>query len=271
VEPTPIRPLSPSSDGDEEQRPGRRPSTKIRPNRPLPTDRMKFSKAVEALRATAIGSQQGQPVDARTLANLMHVSPATAALNHAFFIDVGLVTKVGKGDYMPSSATVEFARKYGFQREQAGRVLAPQFAATWFYRALSDRLQMGPVTRDELIELFANIAGADASYRVQIGSLIDWLVFVGLAQEDGENISLTEGAAPPAEDDDVVSTTPAEPASTGATAPIAAGGRQAATVVSLNLALALTADDLAKLSAEQIASLFQGVGQVAAIKAALAD
>lgn len=275
-QPPVLRPVSDATPGDD--RPAQvRSSNKVRPLKNLPTDRMNMEKAKANLTALVIASKYGQePVNGAKVAPLLRVIPATAPLNHAFFADVGLLTKVGRGDYAVSPELVEYHKKMGFASnpKEAARLLAPEFAATWFFEGLRGLLQMGPATRGRAIELFANLAGTDATYRVQLGYLVDWLEYVGLVDIDGETITLAADAPvesvgpmprevpiPPAAVEGKSPTAPVTPVE-GVT-----GQAPAPVILSLSIELRLTIDDLAQLSSEQIKTLFEGVGSVASIKA----
>jgi hypothetical protein len=252
-------------------------STKIKPSKALPTDRLKFSKQTDALRALAIGSANGTvPVNAKKLSSLIHVAETTAPLNNTFFHSIGLAERRGKSGYVPAGPTLEYARQLSFNKPDAGHVLAPNFERSWFYEAVVERLAMGNATKGDLIENLSRIAGADANYKTQMGSLIEWLEYAGLIEIDGEDVTLTKGVgiggdAPGSRGAELRGPTPDTPTPAKVTEPTTPQVVESPTVLSMSIELSLTVEDLAKLSAEQVTALFQGVGQVASIKAALAS
>jgi hypothetical protein len=254
---------------------GRAPS-KARPSYPVPTDRLKFEKQVEALRVVAVASNNGQqPVGADRMGSMMRIANTTAALNNAFFVDVGLLTKAGKGQYLPTDPTLEFQRKYSFDKAAAPQLLRSAFVGTWFHEAVHQRLTISPATKQDLVATIADIAGTDASYATQYGHLLEWLAYVGLLHfnEDGTARLLDSDSSPTSEeayaeggdnleDEQVVEVIePEEPV---------VQPQDSQAVVSLTLQVNITADDLTKLEPEQITALFQGVGAVASVKAILA-
>src|SRR5437867_12100874 len=80
-------------------RPTKQPP-RLRPKRPLPTDRAKFDTQTAALRAFVSASNRGeQPVGAADVAARISITEATAGLVNSFFVDAGFLTKEGKGRY----------------------------------------------------------------------------------------------------------------------------------------------------------------------------
>jgi hypothetical protein len=109
-----------------------------------------------------------------------------------------------------------------------------------------------------------------------MGSLIEWLEYAGLIEIDGEDVTLTKGVgiggdAPGSRGAELRGPTPDTPTPAKVTEPTTPQVVESPTVLSMSIELSLTVEDLAKLSAEQVTALFQGVGQVASIKAALAS
>jgi hypothetical protein len=259
----------------------RRAASKARPRYAVPTDRMRFDVQVKALRVIASASRNGtELVDAAKMGTLMGITAATAVLNNAFFVSVGLIERIGKGDYKPSTATLEFQRKYSFEKDAAAPILMPAFKDTWFMDAVRQKLDINEnTTRDEMIMVLAGEAETDDSYATQYGFLLDWLNYVGLITMSDGLVQLTSTAA----GSEVVVVTETEtesivdvgsvvdvPSRATATAtPAASAPGTAPAVVSLSFDVAVTAEDLAKLTSEQIASLFEGLGRLATIKAVL--
>jgi len=247
----------------------------MKPSVALPTDRLSFQKQLEVLKAFAVGSQSGsQPVDAKKLASLTHIGEATAPLNNIFFLETGLITRAKKGLYLPTAATLEFARRVSFAAANAGDALTATFESTWFFKAVVERLAMGNATRPMMIEALARTAGADASYATQFRTLLDWLDFAGLIKiDDDENVTLVKGAgigsAEGLRGAEWRGATPGQVTLPKSEEPTIPENVESPTVLAISVELALTVDDLAKLSAEQVGALFQGAGQVASIKAAL--
>ena len=100
---------------------------------------------------------------------------STAGLNNVFFVESGLLEKSAKGRYLPTDAVMEFQRKHSFDPQQAGAVLKPVLTRTWYADVVRQRLLFGPADVDDLVKVLADDAGADASFKSQLESLIDWL------------------------------------------------------------------------------------------------
>jgi hypothetical protein len=121
-----------------------------------------------------------------------------------------------------------------------------------------------------MIETLADIAETDDSYAKQYRYLLSWLEFAGLIATDGGTVKLTDDASP-----SEPSTPSVEPvaavteAPTPAVAPTSGRRTLGTPIVSLSFDIAVTAEDLAKLTPEQIASLFDGIGKVAAVRVSL--
>jgi hypothetical protein len=256
---------------------------RLRAAKPLPTNRMKMATQVDALKAITIASQYGERgVSALDIAPRLGLSPATAGLNNAFFLEVGLLVRERKGHYKPTEASINFTRKASFNEAQAAKILAPSFRDSWYYHEVAQQLGMGPATTKRMVEVLAHAAGATSDHTSQLESVLLWLEYVGLVviadghvqlgQHDLQDLEVpaNELAAP----DEPAEPKRAQPAASerkGTTikAQRENGAAQAETVLSLNFDLALTADDLRKLTAEQITALFEAVGKVAAIKVAM--
>jgi hypothetical protein len=269
--------ISPAGPGDNDaggsgsENGGRRPN-KARPKFPVPTDRLRFDKQVEALRVISTASRNGQEtVDARKMASLMGLAEATVPLNNAFFASVDLIKKVGKGDYLPTETAMAFQRKWTFDKEGASKLLAPAFVDSWFFEAVKQKTAIGPTTREDMVETLAILAETDSTYSTQCGMLLDWLEYVGLISMEGGVVAVVGDSAVADETPETpapIIETPA-PAPTAASVPVVGLPHRGPAVVALSIDLHVTADDLARLSPEQISALFDGVGKVAAIQAVL--
>lgn len=250
---------------------------KARPRYAVPTDRMRFEVQEKALRVICLASRGGvEPVDSDKMAAHLHVPASKAALNNAFFVSVGLVEKSGKGDYLPTSIALDYQRKHSFDRRAAAALIAPCFTDTWFHDAVCQQLDIGAATRDQLIATLAAEAHTDDSYSVQYGMLLDWLEYVGLITTvDGRITVSGKDAERPADDRLELDTPDSDPrpapipeqdAAPRVAQPFTA---PSSAVLSLTFSVNLSLEDLAALSADQIAALFDGVGRVAAVKAAV--
>ena len=180
---------------------------------------------------------------------------------------------------------MEFQRKYSFNQSDAGAVLAPALAQTWYADVVRQRVEFDAATVKDLVAALADEAGADVSFRSQLETLIEWLEFAGVVVRDGDGFVHLGGptAAPISKGETVpVAETQADTSTALATADDLHGvgtglafrsGRRPmeSHVLSLSFDLRLTAQDLSALTPDQIRQVFEGVGQIAAIKASIGD
>lgn len=268
-----LRPVPESGDSPAEppsttkKRAGQRP----RAAKALPTNRMKFDMQVTALRAIAIESDYGKhAVNSEDIATRVGVIAATAGLNNQFFMEAGLVERVKKGHYRSTEAVNAFTREHSFKGDKAGVQLAETLKQSWFYREVERQLAMGTTTTSQMVEVLARAAGATKDHQVQLATLLTWLEYAGLITMANGQVHLTGAAAPSPPwrepKPDMPDKPPADPASEGTTKT----QRQTAdAVLSFSFDFALTADDLQRLSPEQIQAVFGAVGEVMAVKAAI--
>jgi hypothetical protein len=250
-----------------------------RPKKALPTDRMKFEVQKQALSTIAILSAGEQGVSAADMAASMDVVASTAGLSNAFFLESGLIERAGKGRYKSTEAANDFARRFSFDQDQAGTSLKNTLSETWYYKAVEQHLRgFGSTPKEKLIELLAYKAETTKDYRVQLGALLSWLEYAGLIAFNDGQYQLADDAPAPTTIS-VADTTPEEsrggdkPAPSPerpTTPPLAADDKAqpTETILGFSFDFALTGDQLAKLSPEQITALFKAVGEVMAIKAA---
>lgn len=269
-----------SPPGPPATEPPARAKPKNRPKFPIPTDRLSFERQEEALRAVCVKSRQGQDeVTAVDMAAAMNISAATAPLNNAFFISVGLMDRTSKAGYKPTDLALRYANKWTFDKAAAPSILRPAFFESWFYNAVRDQLEINPGTSEsQMIEVLAAIAGTDASYATQYGTCLAWLEYVGLASVDDGVLRLTNTSVPLMGNADI------EPIREERTDVLDV--REVVTVrevpaiiekpidtvdyaVNITFHVRLTADDLAKLDGDAIKTLFTGAAEIAAINAKL--
>jgi hypothetical protein len=270
-----------SPDVAEVDSPKGRSANRPRARYALPTDRLKFQAQIDALRAfAALSKSRQESVSSEQLAGYLKVAVGTAGLSNIFFVESGLIEKAGKGRYLPSEAVIEFQRKYTFNPQSAGPTLGPALGKTWYADVVRQRIEFGQATVDDLIDVLAAEAGADASFRAQLECLLEWLQLGnviafgpdGHARMVGELEAIATGVAEPTVDRGSPPSIGEEP-NTGVASPTPRLSRRTGEppVLSLSFELRLSASDLAALSGDQIRQLFDGVGQIAAIRATLGD
>lgn len=254
---------------------------RLRPSRALPTDRAKFDTQTEALRAFPRASNRGDvPVGSADVAARLSIGEATAALVNGFFVEAGFLTKEGKGRYKPVEAVNEYERLYDFDKDEARKQLAEPLRKSWYFTSVESELRTGKVAEGILVNVLARAAGAAGDRKPQLELILDWLEYAGLIVREGGDVTLADGATastPPKLEDDGGLDDPGAGASgdagevtteDGANGPRTKLPPQAAHILGFSFEFSITADDLAKLTPEQITALFEAVGKVMAIKAA---
>jgi hypothetical protein len=135
---------------------------------------------------------------------------------------------------------------------------------------------MGTVTKRRMIQVLADAAGASKDHQIQLLALLAWLEYAGLITTEGGSVQIATDAPvetplvdPPPDEN---ATRPADPAGEGTTTeggrhdPQAKSEVEAEAALSFDFHLALTVDDLRRLSPDQIQALFAAVGTVMSIK-----
>lgn len=273
-----LRPVPESGDSPAEPPPAtnRRAAQRARAKRALPTDRMKFDMQVTALRAIAIASDFGKRhVGSEDIAPRVGVIPATAGLNNQFFMESGLILRVKKGQYKPTDTVNKFTQEHSFDPVKAGAQLAETLRDTWYYREVEQQLAMGTTTTGKMVGVLALEAGATKAHEIQLATLLTWLVYAGLITLDNDKVQLT--GKPPAptapQKADPEPEQPPRPTADPVPEGTTTKGHQevpaAQAVLSFTFDFALTAEDLQRLSPEQIQAVFGAVGDVMAIKSAI--
>jgi len=269
-------------DGDgnaerEQPPPGRasRAPSRLRLKKSLPTERMKFDTQKAALVAFVTASDRGkEAVGATEIAARIGLSPDTAALVNNFFVEAGFVTKEGKGRYKPVESVNEYQRLYELQPEQAAKQLAEPLKKSWYFTEIAKELRgAGKVVEERLINVLGLAAGAGGDRRAQLELVLDWLEYARLIVREDGVVRLGfdvlgedhEGGDPPAQDP--LENDPADAKGKEPTKPRPGETPVSLQVLGFAFEFTLTADDLRKLSPEQIAALFKAVGEVMAIRA----
>lgn len=267
----------------------RRNDPRKRPAKSLPTDRMKFEVQVRVLQAAARLSGAGKrAIDAQALSHAMsgEVSHYTVGLSHQFFVDCGWLEKRGRGEYAAADALIDFNRRLsvGDDLSRAVEALRAPVTQSWFWRALEPQLVHGAVPIAEVMVVLMQEAEVGSAHVPQIRNVLEWLRFVGLITLVDDRVGPTavvEGRGAPAP---VVEPKPQEPAAEQVEAPTALLHAESALlhrapeprtpaspapVLSFDFSFKLSLEDLSQLSGEQIKALFEAVGTVMAVKAAL--
>src|SRR6185437_1121101 len=140
---------------------------------------------------------------------------------------------------------------------------------SWFWQALSPYLASGELPVKEARIILSREADAGEGHMPSIMNVLWWLAFVGLITMDNDQVRLNgsqpadAGAQPAGQPSQ-----PAPPGSQDEKPTGQAGEPSPAYVVAFSLDVRMTMDDLARLSPEQVKSLFESVGTVMALSSA---
>jgi hypothetical protein len=163
---------------------------KVRPVRPLPTDRVGFDKQLVILRAYAKASAtaDGQAVSNSDVAEYAHLHMGSVSSCNPFFIEIGLLSREGLRN-RPSPAVVEFDQAAEWNPEKAAWKLAPAIEQSWFGQAMLRRLSLrASMPKGAAIEALAEEARAGKEYRLSLEMLLDYLRVAGVISYDGTTV-----------------------------------------------------------------------------------
>jgi len=274
-----LRPVDPPDNGGPggSSRAAQRPHAK----RALPTDRMKMDVQIRVLNAIGRLSGAGKrPVNAQELGKALEgLAATTVMLSNRFFADAGWI-RSERGQYTATDALVEYSRRRSLAGSgpvpgEAMEALRTPARQSWFWEALAPFLRNGRLPYTEAAIILMSEAEASESHKPMIANLIAWLRVIGLIEQHDDHIALAEGESassvadpdhadpPPATPETVQESAAAHAASEKPAVHAAAG--PPAYVIAFNFGTQLTADDLARLSPEQIKALFEAVGTVMAL------
>lgn len=264
----------------------RREAPRARPSKPLPTDRMKFDVQLRVLQAMSrFGRNRNlDPIRLSQAVN-NEVSRHTVGLSNSFFVDCGWLERQGRGEYVITEALADFARHAAANSSKAGEILRSTVSESWFWRLIASQIEHGPVPLAEVMVSLMSEAEVGEQHKPQIKMLLDWLRHLDLIEVRDDQVRLTTStpdssggttdSAPPV---DVPAKHPADSPGDHPGAADSSGQKSTtqprdrelgAAILAFDFSIRITSEDLARLSPEQIQSLFQGAGQLAAIKAEL--
>jgi hypothetical protein len=262
----------------------KRREARSRPAKPLPTDRMKIELQLRVLQTVGRLGTDKKPISPDRLADALNkeVSPSTVALSHSFFTDCGWLARLGRGEYAAADPLIAYSRRLAAGSADTALPFLRQSAARgWFWPVIMPLVSHGPAKLAEVTVALMTAAEVGDAHRPQIKMLLDWLVLIGLVTVANDTVTLADADVPPTdvvEEEGEKNDTPGGPAGD----PAGAQGRGALPgsttvkppqpaasppVLSFSFHLNLTAEDLAKLSGEQIEAIYAAVGKLYAIKA----
>lgn len=251
---------------------------KVKPSKPLPTDRLAFAKQIDVLRAYAAlaRSSPGKSISNQEVASITKLNPNTVSLANGFFAEVGLLQR-SDGGHIPAPDVLAYGNAHEWDTPNPTHKLGPIIRETWFAKALVPRLSFRPLTEGECIAALAEEAGATTEYRGQLKTLIDYMEIANVVQREGDQIRLVRSSATPASPGPATTqavtgagaaTAPAATASVTGEVPRVFGGRAAAGI-KLDVNVDVDMREMAGWSADRISAFFNGIAMVVAAKAGL--
>jgi hypothetical protein len=213
----------------------------------------------------------------------------TGGLSNKFFRDSGWINPAGRGAYTAADVLVEYHRHLNIDPDDtsgARRYLADSARNSWYWQALEPMLE-GGVRQTLVLHTLSKEAGA-YDHTHQLLLILEWLEWLGLIRRDGETILPSSSSSEVrADTTDTADEEPAQqpeqeetPTDHDAAPDSALPDRQVAAaaensqkqtergpasseqidtsaLVSFSFNVRITADDAAKLSAEQLKALLE--------------
>jgi hypothetical protein len=250
---------------------------KARPIKTLPTDRIKFDKQLDLLRAyAAISGPSLKSVANKDVAGVVDMVASTVSISNKFFSEMGFLLPASDGGYTPAADVVSYVRAYEWKPETAAFKLAPIILRTWFAERLVPKLRFRPMDEAEAITDLAEEAAATQFYQNQLKILLDYLAASGIIVRDGGRVSLGPQANVLASGNGSAATMPGVPDAPRAEAPASPKGRGAAVstvfntptegVVEFHVSVRVDMSEFKGWQGDRIAAFFGGIAQVLAAK-----
>lgn len=171
-----------------------RSASKARPERPIPTDRLKFDNQVEVLKQVAsMSGNNRKGVDAETMSAAINLRGGTGGLNSRFFRASGWFEAVGRGEYTASDGLLQYWRHINVDpddHQAATAGMRSEVKRSWFWDVVGPMLENGHPVREKAILLQLATSANATDHRAQLETIVDWLVWVGLVRRDGESVVL---------------------------------------------------------------------------------
>jgi hypothetical protein len=245
-----------------------------RPVKPLPTNRIKFEKQLDLLRAfVAASGPSGKVVTNKDVAEIVKMADTTISLANSFFVDSGLIQRADNG-FLPSAEVVSFVRMHEWNPETAAHKLAPLFTRAWFGEAIMPRVSFRPLEKNEATTLLAEACKASPEYRPQLETLLDYMAAAGMIVIDGNTLRAGKptGAASsePTKATTTQTTTPPTTTPDAPRAAISTAFSQAAQgAVQFHVSVKVDMAEFSGWQPDRIAAFFAGIAQVLAAKGAI--
>jgi hypothetical protein len=154
----------------------------------LPTDRIRFDKQLDILRAFAAASgHEKRAVTGKDVGVIVDMAESTITQITPFLVDIGLIIREKKAEskgFTPSPEVFAYQKAYEWDKLNAGKKLAPVLATSWFTETLTPKLKFRPVNEKEAVHDLGEVAVVGPDKEVGLRTIIDYLVVAGIVERD---------------------------------------------------------------------------------------
>lgn len=168
-----------------------------KPRQTLPSDRLSFERQIDSLKAFASQAMVHDGVVTNKQAgDVVGVAETTIVVTNAFFTEIGLLERIGNGQFRTNSLMSEYAHAIDYQAPSPGHALKPLFEKQWFAKTLLPYLGARDVSRDEAVRILAQSCGASKKYEGNVRVLLDFMGYVGVVEFLGDLVKKSASANP---------------------------------------------------------------------------
>ena len=271
-----VRPIgkapSPTTDATDADKSAAAPAAKrSRPNKTIPTERIKLERQLDLLRAFAgVYSASGKAVSNKEVADIVQMSETTTSLANSFFTETGLLGK-GVGGWTPADEVVAYHRTYEWDKENAARELQPILAKCWFWETLQPKLSFRAMEEKDAINALGAAAAASSEYRPNLKVIIDYLVSAGMIEREGTALKLVrqQGGGATEQNARAENSPPQERAAKGTSTITTGFVQRPGGAVQFNINIDVSMTELSGWTPDRISAFFNGMAKVLAAKSGL--
>lgn len=190
-------PEQPANSSDVGSKATRQKAAKV-----LPTDRIRFEKQLDILRAFAAKSgHERKAVTQEEAGAIVDMAPSTITQATPFFVDTGLIVREKKADtrgFVPAPEVTAYWKAYEWDKANAAKKLAPLLSGAWFTEVLMPKLKFRPVNEKEAINDLGEIASVGPEKEDNIRVIVDYMVAADLVERDAAGMLRAASGAPAA-------------------------------------------------------------------------
>ncbi|MCX6954895.1 MAG: hypothetical protein NTV51_22280 [Verrucomicrobia bacterium] len=145
---------------------------------------------IKIIKGYAVASNGGESaVNYKDVASATGLTPSVVSRNNTFLAESQIITSPKYGFYIPSEATVKFARESAWDEPNAKRHLRSIVKGTWFGSLVAQNFSMrSTLSRDDLKKVLAIKSGASEGDSDSLSKLIDFLSYIGIISESENGV-----------------------------------------------------------------------------------